>query len=125
MRSKEEIQKDLDELGIIHIADANSLSVIEDAINAVKDFNKSVQYKAIPFVIDGETKRELFNSKEKILKYFEEHSITDIQEQINILEEAMGMFLAIQYLDKNLELENTIKRYLTYQWVPERQELHK
>jgi hypothetical protein len=123
--TKEEIEKELKDLGVVAIFDADSKEALEDAINAIKEINKSDAMIAAPLVVDGETDRKFFNTKEKILKYFEEKSITNTLRQIHILEEAMGMFLATTYTDEQTYLENTIKRYLTYQWVSYRQEKNK
>lgn len=123
--TKEEIEKELKDLGVVAIFDADSKEALEDAINAIKEINKSDGMIAAPLVIDGETDKKLFNTKEKILKYFEEKSITNPLRQIHILEETMGMFLATTYTDEQTYLENTIKRYLTYQWVSYRQEKNK
>lgn len=46
MMTKEELQKKIDELGIIAIEDANSQQAIEDAIKVVEDLNK---FPKLPF----------------------------------------------------------------------------
>lgn len=90
MMTKEELQKKIDELGIIAIEDANNQQAIEDAIKAIEELNKSPKMIAVPLVIDGETDRKFFNTREKILAYFVEKNITDISFQREILKEAMG-----------------------------------
>ena len=76
--TKDEIKKKIDELGIIAIEDVNSQQAIEDAIKAVEEVNNSPQMIAAPLVIDGETDRKLFNTKEKILAYFIKKNVTDV-----------------------------------------------
>ena len=121
--TKEEIQKKIDELGIISIEDANSQQAIEDAIKAIEEIDKSPKMIAVPLVIDGETDRKLFNTREKILVYFVEKNITDISMQREILKEAMGAEQTF-YTGANTEeqkLECDIAMYLAYQWVYGRQ----
>lgn len=107
------------ELGIISIEDVNNWQTLEDAIKAVEDTNKSLQMIAAPLVIDGETDRKFFNTREKILAYFNEKNITDISMQREILKEAMRAE-QILYTDADTEeqkLERDIVTYLAYQWV--------
>lgn len=123
MMTKEELQKKIDELGIIAIEDANSQQAIEDAIKAIEELNKSPKMIAVPLVIDGETDRKYFNTREKILAYFVEKNITDISFQREILKEAMGAEQTF-YTGANTEeqkLECDIAMYLAYQWVYGRQ----
>lgn len=114
-----EVYSKIKELGIISIEDVNSWQTLEDAIKAVEDTNKSPQMIAAPLVIDGETNRKFFNTREKILTYFNEKNITDISMQREILKEAMGAE-QILYTDADTEeqkLERDIVTYLAYQWV--------
>ena len=121
--TKEELQKKIDELGIIVIEDANSQQDIEDAIKAVEEINKSPQMIAAPLVVDGETDRKFFNTREKILTYFAKKNITDVSMQRKILQEAMGAERTF-YTGADTEeqkLECDIAMYLAYQWVYGRQ----
>ena len=123
MMTKDEIKKKIDELGIIAIEDVNSQQAIEDAIKAVEEVNKSPQMTAAPLIIDGETDRKFFNTREKILAYFIEKNIIDISMQREILREAMGSNQTF-YTGANTEeqkLECDIAMYLAYQWVYGRQ----
>ena len=123
MMTKEELQKKIDELGIIAIEDADSQQAIEDAIKAIEELSKSTQMIAAPLVIDGETDRKFFNTREKILAYFAEKDITDISMQREILQEAMGSDQTF-YTGANTEeqkLECDIAMYLAYKWVYGRQ----
>lgn len=111
------------ELGIISIEDVNNWQTLEDAIKAVEETNKSPQMIAAPLVIDGETDRKFFNTREKILAYFVEKNITDISMQREILKEAMGAEQTF-YTGADTEeqkLECDIAMYLAYQWVYGRQ----
>lgn len=121
--TKEELQKKIDELGIIAIEDANNQQAIEDAIKAIEELNKTPQMIAAPLVVDGETDRKFFNTREKILTYFAEKDITDISMQRKILQEAMGSDQTF-YTGADTEeqkLECDIAMYLAYQWVYGRQ----
>ena len=116
--TKEELQKKIDELGIIAIEDANNQQAIEDAIKAIEELNKSLKMIAVPLVIDGETDRKYFNTREKILAYFVEKNITDISFQREILKEAMGaeqtFYTGANTVEQKLECD--IAMYLAYQW---------
>src|SRR5574344_893067 len=90
MMTKDEIKKKIDELGIIYVADVNNWQMMEDVIKSVEESNKSPQMIATPLVIDGETDRKFFNTREKILAYFIKKNIIDISMQREILREAMG-----------------------------------
>lgn len=117
--TKEEIKKKIDELGIIYVADVNNWQTMEDVIKLVEESDKSPQMIAAPLVIDGETDRKFFNTREKILAYFAEKNITDISMQREILREAMGPNQTF-YSGTNTEeqkLEWDIAMYLTYKWV--------
>ena len=119
IHSPNEALSRIKELGIISIEDANNWQTFEDAIKAVEETNKSPQMIAAPLVIDGETDRKFFNTREKILAYFNEKNITDISFQREILKEAIGTEQAL-YTDADTEerkLECDIAMYLTYQWV--------
>ena len=70
MMTKEELQKKIDELGIIAIEDANSQQAIEDDIKAIEEVNKSPWMIAAPLVVDGNTDRKLFNTRKKIFSIF-------------------------------------------------------
>ena len=87
--TKEEIKKKIKELGIISIEDANNWQTMEDVTKIIEETNKSPKMIAAPLVIDAETDRKLFNTREKILSYFSEKKITDISIQREILVEAM------------------------------------
>jgi hypothetical protein len=125
MMTKEELQKKIDELGIIAIEDANSQQAIEDAIKAIEELDKSPKMLAAPLVIDAETDRKLFNTREKILAYFIEKNITDISIQREILKEAMGAdeTFYTNVVDEKQALEVDIAVYLTYTWVEFRKKL--
>ena len=78
---------------------------------------------AAQLVVDGETDRKYFNTREKILAYFVEKNITDISMQREILKEAMGAEQTF-YTGANTEeqkLECDIAMYLAYKWVYGRQ----
>ena len=78
---------------------------------------------AAPLVVDGETDRKFFNTREKILAYFAEKDITDVSMQREILQEAMGSDQTF-YTGANTEeqkLECDIAMYLAYKWVYGRQ----
>lgn len=117
--TKEEIKKKIDELGIIYVADVNDWQTMEDVIKLVEESNKLPQMIAAPLIIDGETDREFFNTREKILAYFIKKDITDISMQREILREVMGSNQTF-YSGANTEeqkLEWDIAMYLTYKWV--------
>lgn len=114
--TKEEIKKKIDELGIIAIEDANSQSAIEDAIHAIEELNKDYKFIAAPMIVDGETDRKYFDTKEKILAYFVEKNITEIDEQILIMQEAANYECYLSK-DKKEILNFLIDRYLSYCWV--------
>lgn len=117
--SPNEVQSKIKELGVISIEDANNWQTFEDAIKSVEETNKSPQMIAAPLVIDGETDRKFFNTREKILAYFVEKNITDISMQREILKEAIGTEQAL-YTDADTEeqkLDRDIVTYLAYQWV--------
>lgn len=120
--TKEELQKKIKELGIIMICDADSQSAIEDAIKAVEETNKSPAMIAAPLVIDGETDRKLFNTREKIIAYFAEKNL-DISTQREVLRIAMGADKTF-YTGANSEEQKLlcdIAMYLTYNWVKVRE----
>lgn len=74
---------------------------------------------AVPLVIDGETDRKFFNTREKILAYFADKNITGISMQKEILKEAMGAEQTF-YTGADTEeqkLECDIAMYLAYHWV--------
>lgn len=123
MMTKEELQKKIDELGIIAIEDANSQQAIEDAIKAIEELNKTPQMIAAPLVVDGETDRKFFNTREKILAYFIKKNIIDISMQREILREAMGsnQIFYSGAVTEEQKLEWDIEMYLTYKWVELRQ----
>ena len=125
--TKEELQKKIDELGIIAIEDANSQQAIEDAIKAVDDLNKFPKMIAVPLVIDGQTDRKFFNTREKILAYFIKKNITDISMQREILKEAMGSNQTFYSgaVTEEQKLEWDIAMYLTYKWVEVRYYMEK
>jgi hypothetical protein len=114
--TKEEIKKKINELGILTIEDANNLQLIEDAIKAVEESNKTPKMIAAPLIIDGETDRKYFNTKEKIITYFIEKNIFDIDTQIFILEEIMN-YKCLLSNNKKENLNFLIDKYLSYNWV--------
>lgn len=88
-------------------------------LKAVEDLNKFPKMIAVSLVIDGQTDRKFFNTREKILAYFAEKDITDISMQREILKEAMGAKQTF-YTGANTEeqkLERDIAMYLAYAWV--------
>ena len=96
---------------------------MEDVIKLVEESNRSPQMIAASLVVDGETDRKFFNTREKILAYFAEKNIIDVSIQRKILQEAMGSDQTF-YTGANTEeqkLECDIAMYLTYQWVYGRQ----
>ena len=117
--TKEELQKKIDELGIITIEDADNQQAIEDVIKSVEESNKSPQMIAAPLVIDGETDRKFFNTREKILAYFIKKNITNISMQREILKEAMGSNQTFYSgaVTEEQKLEWDIAMYLAYAWV--------
>lgn len=121
--TKEEIKKKIKELGIISIEDANNWQTMEDIIKIIEETNKSPKMIAVPLVIDAETDRKLFNTREKILLYFSEKKITDISIQREILVEAMKIDSEPYIANQTEEqiLESDIKMYLTYAWINNRQ----
>lgn len=121
--TKDEIKKKIDELGIIYVADVNNWQMMEDVIKSVEELNKSPQMIAAPLVIDGETDRKFFNTREKILAYFIKKNIIDISMQREILREAMGSNQTFYSgaVTEEQKLEWDIAMYLTYKWVELRQ----
>ena len=121
--TKEEIKKKIKDLGIISIEDANNWQTMEDVIKIIEETNKSPKMIAAPLVIDAETDRKLFNTREKILSYFSEKRITDISIQREILVEAMKIDSEPYIANQTEEqiLESDIKMYLTYAWINNRQ----
>ncbi len=116
---KNDLQKRMEELGIISIEDANSSQAIEDAISAIEELQKDPKILAAPLVIDATTDRKFFNTKEKILAYFIEKNINDIEMQREILSEAMGatstFYTGSPTEEQKLLLD--IEMYLNYAWV--------
>ncbi len=116
---KNDLQKRMEELGIISIEDANSSQTIEDAISAIEELQKDPKMLAAPLVIDATTDRKFFNTKEKILAYFIEKNITDIKMQREILSEVMGatstFYTGNPTEEQKLLLD--IEMYLNYAWV--------
>lgn len=123
MMTKDEIKKKIDELGIIYVTDVNNWQMMEDVIKSVEELNKSPQMIAAPLVIDGETDRKFFNTREKILAYFIKKNIIDISMQREILREAMGSNQTFYSgaVTEEQKLEWDIAMYLTYKWVELRQ----
>ena len=123
MMTKDEIKKKIDELGIIYVADVNNWQMMEDVIKSVEESNKSPQMIAAPLIIDGETDRKLFNTREKILAYFIKKNIIDISMQREILREVMGSNQTFYSgaVTEEQKLEWDIAMYLTYKWVELRQ----
>lgn len=121
--TKDEIKKKIDELGIIYVTDVNNWQMMEDVIKSVEELNKSPQMIAAPLVIDGETDRKFFNTREKILAYFIKKNIIDISMQREILREAMGSNQTFYSgaVTEEQKLEWDIAMYLTYKWVELRQ----
>ena len=121
--TKDEIKKKIDELGIIYVADVNNWQMMEDVIKSVEESNKSSQMIAAPLIIDGETDRKLFNTREKILAYFIKKNVTDISMRREILREAMGSNQTFYSgtVTEEQKLECDIAMYLAHQWVYGRQ----
>lgn len=119
MMTKEEMLKKIDELGIIAIEDANNWQTIEDAIHIVEETNKDPKFIAIPLVIDAETDRKTFNTREKIFAYFAEKNL-DAKTALEVMQEAMKAdktFYPPQAKDDKDKLAWEVEMYLTYAWV--------
>ncbi len=117
--TKEEIQKKIDELGIISIEDANSLQTIEDAIHIVEEANKSPVMIAAPLVIDAETDRKLFNTREKVFAYFAEKGL-DAATARKVMQEVMKAnktFYPATAIEEKDKLAWDVEMYLTYGWI--------
>ena len=117
--TKEELQKKIDELGIIAIEDANSQQAIEDAIKAIEELNKSPKMIAVPLVIDAETDRKLFNTKEKVFAYFAEKGL-DVATAREVMQEVMRAdktFYPTATKEEKDKLAWDVEMYLTYGWV--------
>ena len=120
--TKEEIMKEIDELGIIAIEDADSIGVIEDAIRAVKESINTPAFIAAPLVIDAETDRKLFNTKKKIFDYFTEKKLDDataLQVMQEVIKPEMTIYPTTVKTDRE-KLEWQVGLYLTYTWVEDR-----
>lgn len=119
MMTKEEIKKKIDELGIIAIEDADSLSTIEDAIHIVEETQNTPQFIAIPLVIDAETDRKTFNTREKVFAYFAEKNL-DAKTAREVMQEVMKAdktFYPPQAKDDKDKLAWDVEMYLAYGWV--------
>ena len=119
MMTKEELQKKIKELGIIMICDADSQSAIEDAIKAVEEANKSPAMIAAPLVIDAETDRKFFNTKEKVFAYFAKKGL-DVATAREVMQEVMRAdktFYPATAKEEKDKLAWDVEMYLAYGWV--------
>ena len=88
--TKEEIQKKIEELGIIAVVgDVSTLKDFEEVIKTIEETNDTPQMIAAPLIIDGETNREFFNTKEKIIKYLDEKVGDNLTKKIIIMKEIL------------------------------------
>lgn len=117
--TKEEIKKKIDELGIIAIEDADSLQTIEEVIHIIEETNKSPAMIAAPLVIDAETDRKLFNTREKVFAYFAEKGL-DAATARKVMQEVMKAdktFYPANAIEEKDKLAWDVEMYLTYGWV--------
>ena len=117
--TKEEIQKKIEELGIIAVVgDVSTLKDFEEVIKTIEETNDTPQMIAAPLIIDGETNREFFNTKEKIIKYLDEKVGDNLTKKIIIMKEILDKPATVFLADTHKERLNLlIKEYLTYNWV--------
>ena len=117
--TKEEIQKKIEELGIIAVVgDVSTLKDFEEVIKTIEETNDTPQMIAAPLIIDGETNREFFNTKEKIIEYLDEKVGDNLTKKIIIMKEILDKPATVFLADTHKERLNLlIKEYLTYNWV--------
>lgn len=117
--TKEEIQKKIEELGIIAVVgDVSTLKDFEEVIKTIEETNDTPRMIAAPLIIDGETNREFFNTKEKIIEYLDEKVGDNLTKKIIIMKEILDKPATVFLADTHKEQLNLlIKEYLTYNWV--------
>ena len=117
--TKEEIQKKIEELGIIAVVgDVSTLKDFEEVIKTIEETNDTPQMIAAPLIIDGETNREFFNTKEKIIEYLDKKVGDNLTKKIIIMKEILDKPATVFLADTHKEQLNLlIKEYLTYNWV--------
>ena len=119
MSELEQLERKMEQLGIVAIEDADSLPAIKDAIAAVEELDKDPKMIAALLHLDALNKRTL-NTPLKLDKFFERKHIGDISLRRKILKDAMEA-TSLHYCPENMveemKYEWDKQMYCAYEWT--------
>lgn len=118
MSEIKELEEKMKRLGIVY-TDADSLSLLKDAVSAVEEINNDPSFASAILHMDGLGKRTI-NTSLKIDKFFESRHINDVLVRRKALESAMEV-TSMHYCPENMAEEKKyewVKQvYCTYEWT--------